>query len=409
MKAVISSVYPYLFLFFCFILPLDKYATAVPNLILIALIVLFPFVIKKRHLLKLKSIPFIILGSLILMVLFNSIIFNEFQEDIPIIRKVLSSFLIIVLFLPLENTKKILKAIIISVLFCIVASLINLYGFYISEGAFNFASGAHIDDVLVVDRLYLGFLCLMSIVASIGLIGKNYKDINKWYLANIVICILFVLLISSRIVIVILISLFFLKIFYSSNKKKYLFLFFGVLITFSSALFLNKNLSERFFYTQSSGSNKSYIELFKAWEPRVVIWECNYNIFHNENSIITGLGFYNTKDLLLECYDKQIEDPEKRNYFINSNFNPHNQFFDFFLSSGLIPGFLFVSLLFYLLCNYRHSFFKLSLGVSIFIFAFIECFFQRQLGASIFALIFILIVFQISPNDQSEVKIHEKN
>ncbi|MDC0539166.1 hypothetical protein OAN97_01580, partial [Flavobacteriaceae bacterium] len=158
-----------------------------------------------------------------------------------------------------------------------------------------------------------------------------------------------------------------------------------------------------------SGSNKSYIELFKAWEPRVVIWECNYNIFHNENSIITGLGFYNTKDLLLECYDKQIEDPEKRNYFINSNFNPHNQFFDFFLSSGLIPGFLFVSLLFYLLSNYRHSFFKLSLGVSIFIFAFIECFFQRQLGASIFALIFILIVFQISPNDQSEVKIHEKN
>ena len=107
MKAVISSVYPYLFLFFCFILPLDKYATAAPNLILIALIVLFPFVIKKRHLQKLKSIPFIILGSLILMVLFNSIIFNEFQEDMPIIRKVLSSFLIIVLFLPLENTKKI--------------------------------------------------------------------------------------------------------------------------------------------------------------------------------------------------------------------------------------------------------------------------------------------------------------
>jgi O-antigen ligase len=153
MKAVISSVYPYLFLFFCFILPLDKYATAAPNLILIALIVLFPFVIKKRHLLKLKSIPFIILGLLILMVLLNSIIFNEFQQDIPIIRKVLSSFLIIVLFLPLENTKKILKAIIISVLFCMVASLINLYGFYISEGAFNFASGAHIDDVLVVDRL----------------------------------------------------------------------------------------------------------------------------------------------------------------------------------------------------------------------------------------------------------------
>ena len=68
-----------------------------------------------------------------------------------------------------------------------------------------------------------------------------------------------------------------------------------------------------------------------------------------------------------------------------------------------------MSLLFYLLTNYRFSFFKLSLGVSIFIFAFIECFFQRQLGASIFALIFILIVFQINPNDQSEVKIHEKN
>lgn len=410
MREILKSIYPFLFLTFCFALPLDKYATAVPNIILIALLIFFPFVVKKEDFKKLFRKEVIVFTALVVYLVINSLLFQDYNNDFSIIKKIAASLLLIILFIPLDNTKKLKKAIIASVLTCIIICLVNLYWFYINEGEFNFASGGAVDEVLIIDRLYLGFLCVLSIIASLGLMGGKYNDDNKWYFSNIVLNIGFVLLISSRVAILLLIILFLLKIFYTKNRKEYLFFFVGIIGIIVVAFALNKNLQERFFYSHNSKTNKSYLEQIKVWEPRFVIWGCNYSISQNEDFLLTGLGFYKTKNLLVSCYSDDIKKEDKRNYFIEQKFSPHNQFFDFLLSTGIIGGLLFSILLILLFYNYKHSYFKTALLLSIFVFAFIECFFHRQLGGYIFSIICILILF---PSKQDtypqEIEPHEKD
>ena len=256
MKEILKSIYPYLFLVFCFVLPLDKYATAIPNILLISLAVTFPFVVKKVDFKKLLSKEIILFGLLIIYILIISSLFLDIKRDISIISKIMSSLALIVLYIPIEKTEKLKKTIIASVFIGIIISLYNLYFFYMDQGEFNFATGAIIDDVLIVDRLYIGFLCVISIILSIDLIGIKYNANNKWFFANIVLCIAFVLLISSRSAILLLLMVFFLKIRYTTNKKRYVFFFLGISLITIIAFSFNDNLKERFFYTNTTHTQK---------------------------------------------------------------------------------------------------------------------------------------------------------
>lgn len=392
MKIILKSIYPYLFFLFCFVIPLDKYATAVPNILLIALLLFFPFVVKRSDFRKLLKKEVLLFTALVAYIFINMLLFQDIENDIKIFQKISSSLLLIVLFVPLEKTKNLNKTIIISVLVCFVISLFKLYGFYLETGEFSFAEGAAVNDVLVIDRLYLGFLCVLSVIASIGLMGNKYKLL---YLANIILCIFFTFLISSRIAIILLLLLLLLLIFYSKNKKQNIILFLCFLVLTIGAFIFNKNLGERFFYTQSSESEKSYVELFMAWEPRVVIWQCNYNILKNATPLLIGNGFYETKDKLVSCYNVLINKEDKREYFVEEKFNPHNQYFDFLLSYGIIALLLFLGFLITLSLKNSNSYYKMSLILTIVVFAFIESFFQRQIGGYLFAIIFILILYPV--------------
>lgn len=404
MKTILKSIYPYLFFLFFFVIPLDKYATAVPNILLIALLALFPFVVKKNDFKKLLKKEIVLFMALVVYIFINMLLFQNIKADINIVQKIFSSLLLLVLFIPIEKTENLNKTIIISVLVCIGISLFNIYGLYSLEGKFSFADGAAINEVLVIDRLYLGFLCVLSVIASIGLISNSGNAFKTWYSANIVLCILFTLLISSRIAIILLLLLFVLLIFYSKKKKIYIIFFICFLAITIGAFKFNKNLGERFFYTQSSESKKSYVELFIAWEPRAVIWKCNYDILKNETPLLIGNGFYATKDKLVICYDESIIKEDKRNYFIAERFNPHNQYFDFLLSYGIIAFLLFFAIFITFYLKNSKSYYKMGLILTIMAFAFIESFFQRQLGSYLFAIIFILIIYPISSEKSKQPK-----
>ncbi len=396
MKVLIRSIYPYLFLFFCFVIPLDKYATAVPNIVLIALLATFPFAVKRDDLQKLLKKEVLFFFGLVVVLFLNSLLLHDFAKDLTVLKKVGSALLLLVLFIPLEKTENLKKTLIISVLVCIVICLFNLYNYYDSEGAFNFSSGSVINDVLIIDRLYLGFLCTLSIIASIALIGNKYNEYNKWYFANIVFCIGFVLLISSRIAVLLLLLLFLLKIFYTKGKKEYIMFFIGVIVLVLGAFFVNKNLNERFFYAHSTQKDeKSYIELAMQWEPRAVIWECNYKIITGGDFSVFGNGFYNTKDKLVSCYEEVIEKKPRKEYFVRERFNPHNQYVDFLLSSGILPVLLYVLVYATMFLRNRRSYYKTALLISIAAFAFIESHFHRQMGAYIFAIILIMAIYPL--------------
>ena len=396
MRVILSAIYPYLYVFFCFLLPLDQYAKAIPNIVLIALLAIFLFIVKKEIFLSLKRTEVYIFVGLVIFLAINALLFNDISADISIIKKMASSILLLVLFIPIKRTKNLHLTIVGSVLISIIFSLVNLYFFYMEEGVFNFANGAFIEDVLIIDRLYLGFFCVLSIVSSFGLIGNTFKSSNKWFFANIVLCTVFVLLISSRLAIVLLLLLFVLRIFYSKHKKKYAFFMLGISLIIIAAFSLNKNLQERFFYTQTP-SEQGYVELFKRWEPRVVIWDCSKEILQNKGAVMTGLGFYKTKEYLVECYGESITDQSRREYFIKKRFNAHNQFIDLLLSAGIFSFLLFVLLFYVLIKNNFRAFYKMSLVASMLFFVAVECVFHRQLGGYYFGIFLVLILF-----DQSE-------
>ena len=402
MRVIISAIYPYLYVFFCFLLPLDQYAKSVPNIVLIALIAIFPFVVKKEMFLSLKRNEVYIFVGLILFIAINSLLFNDISADLSIIKKMASAILLLVLFIPIKKTKNLHLTIVGSVLVSIIFCLVNMYFFYMEQGEFNFANGPLIEQVLIIDRLYLGFFCVLSIVSSIGLIGNTFKSSNKWYFANIVLCTVFVLLISSRLAIVLLVLLFFLRIFYSKNKKKYSLFLIGISVIVVSAFMLNKNLQERFFYTQTQ-SDQDYVALFKRWEPRVVIWDCSKEILVEKTPVLTGLGFYKTKEYLVACYEDGIENKSRRDYFISKRFNTHNQFLDFLLSAGAFSLLLFLLLFYILIKNNYRDFYKMSLVVSMLFFVTIECVFHRQLGGYYFGIFLVLVLFNQLGDDQKKV------
>ena len=391
MRIIFQSIYPYVFLFYCFALPLDKFATSVPNIVLISLAVMFPFVVSKADFQKLLNKETLIYTAMVLLILFGSL-FHDYEHDFNIIKKMLVPITLLILYLPLRNVGNLKKTVVISVLACILISLYNLYFFYLENGSFDFAFGSYIDDILVADRLYIGFLCVTSVVCSISLMGNKYSEYNKWYFANIVLCILFVLLISSRSAILLLLALFLIRIFYAKNKKPYVFFFLGVSLITIVAFAVNENLRDRFFYSYSTMNELSYWEQVQDKEPRMYIWGCSWEIAKKEEYMLTGLGFYTTKDRLVECFEEVVTPERKRNYFVNSRFNPHNQFIDLLLSTGLLPTLLFIALFVLLFKRHRKDYGAMAFLMTLFLFCSIESLFQRQLGASYFGLYMIFLL-----------------
>lgn len=391
MKSLINSIYPYLSVFFVFILPLDKYAAAAPNIVLILLIACFPFVIQKKHLTTLKKIPSLLFLGLVAFLFLNSLFVTNLADDFSVLKKILGALTLFLLFIPIDNIKKIYGSFIYSALVCIIVSVYHLYFFYMKEGAFNFANGAVINDVLIIDRLYLGILCVLSIVSSIYLMGNNYKSENKYYLANILLNVLFVLLISSRLAILLIVCLFILKVFYSKKPRKYIAFSIGIVVVIIGAFIFNKNLQDRFLYTYYGDVDESYITLLKKSEPRVIIWSCAKKIASNQNPLV-GIGFYETKNQLVACYDEIVVPERRRNYFVKSRFNTHNQFFDFYLSAGIIAVIIFILLLLQLFKKNIKKYTPTALLVTVTLFMMLECLFHRQIGSYYFAIILVLLI-----------------
>lgn len=400
MKNKILLLYKFLFVLLCCSIPYFKIASAVPNICLIGLIALFPFVVKKEDFRKFLKMPFYIFGGLVLFLIVNMLFFQEVKLELKIIQKLTSVVALILFSIPLNNLTWLKKGIVGSVGLCVFISLIKIGIYIVETNNFEFAEGNIIRDLLLVDRLYFGFFCIVSILSSLSLFQEKIIE-KKWLLINITINVLFVLLISSRIAVFLLIILAITSGFYTKQKLKMLFTLFGLAIVLITAFSINKNLGERFFYTQSEDSNKSYIELAKIWEPRFVIWSCAMDIGKNETNLWLGNGFYKTKDKLVNCYDRTISKEDRRTYFIAQRFNPHNQFIDFTLSYGFIAGSFFMVLFILLLLKYYKNFITMGYVMSLASFCLIECIFHRQMGAYYFGIVFILLVFNSNHSKDS--------
>ena len=396
MKLNLHKTYSMLFFVLCFSLSfIGNRFYAIPNGINILLVLLFPFVIDKQSFIKniLKK-PIVCFAAFLLFVLFKSIFLGHFLEDLNVIKKLFQILLLLILSFGLKRNalEQLKSGIIFGSLFAVIYSLIKITSIIIETGSFNFSNGPIINDTLPLQRLYLGLLCVISLIL---VMDRFFKMNKKAYLFLGIVFGSFVFLISARIAIIttVIVLLYYVQL---KMYKKYKLLTLLSLVLFTFLFFLKSpNLSKRILDTEYK-TNSSIFERILTQEPRYLIWKYSYSVL-NKNQLLFGHGFKGVKIQLLKKYE-EIDDLNKRNWFIQEQFNSHNQYLDILLTQGIIGLALFLIFLYYL---YKESLFSdtnFLLFLTLAIFLTIYNNFYRVIGVFIFAIIFCIIVRSKKPS-----------
>jgi O-antigen ligase len=262
---------------------------------------------------------------------------------------------------------------------------------------FNFLESAPLIEAVLIDRLYLGLLCILSILISLRSIRDSYHPDNRYYFINIIINVLFILLIVSRIAIATLVVIFLLSFLYKIRRgPQFLFATGILLLGFILAFIFNNDLRKEIFYSNRTIQNQGLIENTLAFEPRVIIWNCAYQLSKYDGTMIKGLGFLNTNEMMESCYEATIEDKSKRNWFIKQRYNTHNQFIDIYLGAGIVALALLILGTLTLLIKNRKHFYPTALIVTFITFSLVENLFHRQIGAYYIGFILLTLIIEFN-------------
>ena len=390
MRFSLDKIYTSLFFIICFSLAFigDK-LYAIPNGANIALALLFPFVINWSQLAKrLNKKPVIWFAVFIFFIFFKSVFMSYFIEDISQIKKLFQVLLLLILSFGLKEKSIIyLKlGIVLGTFTACVFSLIKICIIVFQTGAFNFTKGPLINETLPVQRLYLGLLCTFSLIFVIERLLKNRKKHN-FFLA--VFFIFFTFLIAGRIAVI---SVLFIIIYYVFTFLKSYMRYiaaFSIFVITSIVVFTNNNLSKRLFHSDDN-FRTTYFEKIEMHEPRFLIWKYSYETL-KETNLITGNGYSKTTEKLVNKY-KKIPQEKKRNWFIDKEFNTHNQYLDILISQGVLAFFIFLVFLVQAFKVAKESHTNILLLISMLIYMTVYNNFHRLIGVYLFSLILILIL-----------------
>lgn len=390
MRFSLNKIYTSLFFIICFSLSFigDKFY-AIPNGANIALALLFPFVINWSQLVKrLNKKPVIWFAIFVFFIFFKSVFMSYFIEDISQIKKLFQVLLLLILSFGLkEKSVGYLKlGIVLGTLTACVYSLIKICIIVFQTGVFNFTKGPLINETLPVQRLYLGLLCTFSLIFVLERLLKNRKKYN-FFLA--VFFIFFTFLIAGRIAVI---SVLFIIIYYVFTFLKSYMRYIAVLSIFvliSITAFTNNNLSKRLFHSEDN-FRTTYFEKIEMHEPRFLIWKYSFEIL-KETNLITGNGYSKTTEKLVNEY-KNISQEKKRNWFINKEFNTHNQYLDILISQGVLAALIFIVFLVQVFKVAKKSHTNILLLTSMLIYMTVYNNFHRLIGVYLFSLILIVIL-----------------
>lgn len=391
------NIFDNLFCLFLLILP---YQTQLPNCFVIILLFIFVYQYgkqKKVEFTKLNKIHYILILALIFYLFIRGIFTNTLYEN----KHTLS---LIIIFLPIlfhniVNKKKIIITIILSVFILIINASYNLFQYYLINKNLNFFEGETINNLINMERPYLGFLCVIAVILLFWLTTQNKKFKVIFYLL-IAFIILFLSIISARISLIsificlILFLLFYIEATFFQKIKGVLLL----IIPLVFLVFFNKNLRERLFI---SNNIEVSIKKFKRHEPRFIIWNCSY-LIANEKDFNPIFGLYSEKEIESKYdyyYKKTMTNKNRSNFFINSKLNSHNQFIGTYLTSGVIGLVLLISSLLSQTIIYRKNFFKTALTISLTLFFVFEMVLKREIGVYSYTIVLSLVtVFPLSMN-----------
>ncbi len=372
-----------------FMLPLSM---AIPNLLLIILVILFLIKENKTRLNIYVKLVFILVLYLVLKALLNQTFIESFN-----LHKHLLTFLILsILAINIKNTNLVKNGFVFGVLSAVLISFIKISIYYFQHKTIPFGNSQEASNLLIIDRPYFGFICFLAIIITYQLIRTTKKKrIIPFYNSTIIFLIIFTYLIAARLSLGLIVLFVFVKIIEKLNlSKTKLILIMSVFACSIFILFLtNKNLKNRFHIKNSFHET---VEAMENQEPRVVIWKCIFNhISKSGFNVFLGYKAPNKIQIdLNECYKNTIENKSKKAYYLRTKFNTHNQFFDFLLQGGIIGLLLFISLFCYSLYVFKSNTTALFILVGFIFFSFLENILHRQLGAYLLG-IFIPLGYKV--------------
>ena len=218
MRILLASIYPWIYVLLFLTIPFDNYVRALPNILMIILAVTFPFIIKKEHFKKLRKAPAILFAIFCLYLVANAAFFGRLEDDWVLIKKIALAFGFVLLYIPIEDSKKIYRAIVFSALAVIVFSVVNIFVIINTSEDIVLGFSRQVIESLLIDRIYLGLIAILSILISYKSIKQEFHPNNKYHLVNIIINVLFVVLLVSKIAIIVLGILLIARQFYGSKK-----------------------------------------------------------------------------------------------------------------------------------------------------------------------------------------------
>jgi len=402
-RILLTAIYPYVFILLYLITPFDEYVRALPNILMGILIIAFPFVITKKDFKKLLLKPTLLLAVLIIFFLANSFFQGRFEQDFVFIKKLMIPIGVVFLYLPIRNFKKLNKAIVFSSFLAIMFTLIQFLILVNQNSNVTIAFFQETVDAILIDRVYVGLLCLLSILISYKFLTKNYHPDNKYYLASIIINALYLLLIMSKTALVILFIIIVLRQFYGEHKKTRRIITGIVLVTLILISFLKyQSIYKGFIQSNKDISEITYYQSTLPLGYRTQVWECVSKIYNKDSNVLFGIGFKETNNRLVSCYENEIEDVKTKQNFISKRFNTHNQYLDFYISSGLISLVLFLGIILYLFFKNYKRFHPTALLITIILFGLVENFFHRQIGAYYFGFILVILFINNTNTDVSK-------
>ena len=378
-------------------------SVAIPNIILGIISLLFIF--KKRG--KLFSNNYINLLILFVTYLFIKALFlNSFINNILIYKHLITILISSILIFHVKNIILVIKGYVYGVFLGVLISFGKIFNFYLEYKYFPFGNTSDVENLTLIHRPYLGFMCFIAIVLISFLIAK-LEDKNKklGYLLLTIIFIVFLFTIVARLAL--FLSLIFITIkishYFKLSKIKLLITLCSLTIIISSIFLFNKNIKNRFHIKDSYTET---IKVLKNQEPRFVIWKCSLNQIYDINfNFFTGYSDRSIiEEKLTSCYGETIENISKRDYYLKTRFNTHNQFFDIFLDGGIIGLGLFLLLFFPPLFYFRNNFEAVFIVLGLITFLVLENLFFRQLGAYLFGILIPLFYHIIMYSKKNEIR-----
>ena len=395
MRIILAAIYPYVYILLYLVIPFDEYVRILPNILMLILIVIFPIIINKKDLKKIAKVSMFLLLLFLIYLLTNSFVQGRLEVDFVYLKTIMIPLGIVFLYVPITDFKKVNKAIIFSSFIAIVYSLIKFLILVNQNTDVSINFFQETVDALLIDRIYVGLLCVLSVIISYQSITKQFHPDNKYYLISIVLNVTYLLLIMSKTAIVILLFVAVLRQFYGKDKKIRLGAT-AIILAFLAIMsyFKLPNNIENTFKPQKDISEVTYAGSTIPLSYRSLIWDCALKITKDSNTNFFGIGFRETSDRLVNCYENEIEDLNTKQNFINKRFNTHNQYFDFYISSGLISIILFVGILIYLFFKKHKDYYSTSLLLTMILFGLVENYFHRQVGA--YYIGFVLVILLIN-------------